>query len=71
MRFGSPYSLLLAALVGQSLLASAFAAPADAAPAPHAHVDTTESPAQAADDLPEVLELTGGDFIEKIAKGTW
>ncbi|KAI5820729.1 thioredoxin-like protein [Pyronema omphalodes] len=77
MRFGSPYSLLLAVLAGQSVFSGVLAAgQADKAGdtvVADAHTDpkTPESPAKAADALPEVLQLTGGNFKEKIAKGYW
>lgn len=77
MRFGSPYSLLLAVLAGQSVFSGVLAAgQADKAGDTvvadiHTDSKTPESPAKAADALPEVLQLTGGNFKEKIAKGYW
>jgi hypothetical protein len=78
MRFGNPLSLLLAVLAGQELLRGVLAAPPaeDAVPAAAAAVDAAlanppAEPANTVDALPEVLELSAGDFHEKTAKGYW
>jgi len=65
MRLGSPFSLLLAVLAGSGLLSTVRAT---AAGAP---VAAAAAAVDAADALPEVLELTAKDFHEKTKKGYW